>query len=194
MDIKQFETLKATIPDNIIGQFIGIVGVTNSQFSAQYKSMGYKKITRYNVQLTKKKFLDAVNTSTGAESMGVEFKSKRESFYEHEKLEFFEHLRSNPDKKYLRLVWDNDKHNTVKSVYVDPSGRVIGESVEAVKDFITPSAYKKATEGYGREKVMRDMGISVNENDIGIDSIAELKICGQHIIDAELNKYIDYVR
>ncbi len=194
MNIKQFETLKVTIPDNIVGQFIGIVTVTNSQFSAYYKNEGYKKITRYNVQLTKKKFLDVVNTSTGAESMGVEFKSKRESFYEHEKLEFFEHLRSNPDKKYLRLVWDNDKHNTVKSVYVDPKGRVIGETADDVKDFITPSAYKKAVEGYGRDKVMRDMGINVNENDVGIDNIAELKICGQHIIDPELEKYIDFIR
>jgi hypothetical protein len=194
MDNKQFETLKVTLPDNITGQFIGLITVTNSQFTANCKKSGYKKITRYNVQLTKKTFLEVVNTSTGASEAGIEFKSKRESFYEHEKLDFFEHLRSNPDKKYLRLVWDNDSHNTVKSVYVDPNGRIIGDSIESVKAFVTPSAYKSATEGYGRGKIMKEIGVNVNENDISIDNIAELKICGQHIIDPILEGFIDYIR
>lgn len=195
MKQNSYNDLQQNLKNNIFGQFIGVVVVSDSQFSAEYKAKGYKKVTRYNVQLSKKNFLEVVNTSTGAQDVGVEFHRKRDSYYESELLNgFFEHLKSNPDKKYIKIVWDNDKHNSVESCYVDGDGNILGTKIDDVKSYVTGSAYKKATEGYGREKIMREMDIHVNEIDVHVENIAELKVAGFHVIDTDLEKYIPLVR
>ena len=196
MKLNQYEILKQVLPDNICGQFISAVIVSDSSFTAAAKARGCRKVTKVAVQLSKKNFIETVNTSTGAVEVGVEFKAKRESYYEDEKLNgFFRHLTSKPEKKYVRLVWDEDKKNTVTSVYVDGDGNILGENMtdEKVKPLILPSAIKKATEGYGREKVMRAMDISVHELDVKVENVARLKICGQEIVDGDLSNYLAYV-
>jgi hypothetical protein len=179
---------------SIFGQFVGVVSVSSSQFDAAHKKLGYKKVTRYNVRIAKKSFLSTVNTSTGAQAVGVVFTPKRDSYYEDEYSGLLEHLKADPEKKYVRLVWDSDKRNTVESCYVDGDGNIIGTSIEDVRNFITPSAYKKATEGYGRQVHQKAMGIEVHEVDIGYENIAELKVCKIHMIDKALKKYIPLVR
>lgn len=178
----------------IYGQFVGVVAVSDSQFSATYKKLGYKKVTRYNVRISKKSFLETVNTSTGAQEVGVEFTPKRDSYYNNIYSGLLEELKADANKKYVRLVWDTDKSNTVETCYVDGDGNIIAEDVETAKPFITPSAYKKATEGYGRQVHQRAMNIDVREVDISFENIAEIKVCGIHMVDDLLKKYIPFVR
>lgn len=197
MNNTQFEGLKSTLTDKkLFGQFVGIVTVTGKDlFTAANFKAGYRVVTRWNVRISKKEYVEVVNSSTGAVELGATFTPLRPSYYEGEAQGiFFSHLISNPEKKYIRIVFDADTTPEVKSVYVDPQGNVIGDCIESVKDLITPSAYKKATEGYGREKVLRTAGINVEPRSFCAENVAELTICGNVVIDALLKHFIKYVK
>ena len=177
------------------GQYIGAIIVSDSGFKAEYKKLGYRKVSRYNVQIQKKNYVNVVNSSTGAQKIGATFEPLRESYYNDEGLNgMFANLKKDNDKKYVKLTWDNDKNNTVETCYVDGDGNIIGQTLEDVKDYMTPSHVKSLTEGYGRTKVMKVAGIEVRHIQVKIENIAVLKIGGKIFTDVSLDVYRTYVK
>lgn len=177
------------------GQFFGAVFRSDNGFKAEYKKQGYCKVTRLNVQIQKKNYVQVLNTTTGAEKAGIDFKPLRESHYNDEGLNgMFCSLKSNGEKKYVKFVWDDDKNNTCVSVYVDGDGNIIGESLDDVKHMMTPSYLKSLNGEYGRDKVKKAAGIKVRQIQVKIENIAELRVGGKTYIDELLKHIIPYVK
>ena len=192
MNKTQFDTLKHDLPDNIFGQKIGMVLVSDSGLNASAKKSGIRKVTRYNVAISKRSHVDIINTTTGAEKIGATFSQLAESNYDSEKLNgFLCHLKTDDTKKYVTLRWDDDKTNIHNTVYVDINLNVIAETFEQAKtlDIFTPSYIKSIEEGYGRTAVLKTADINVQTITVKIENIAVLKVCGHEVIDNNLTNY-----
>ena len=120
------------IDDAIFGQKIGFIAVTEPKVQKEFKEMGIKKVQHLVCTISKRSYLELVNTSTGIEELGVEVKSKRESFYENEKLGgLLSHLKKDPDRmKYLVVKFDTDDNRTHiqhvgEAIYVDKDMNVL---------------------------------------------------------------------
>ena len=198
MDINQYTELRDTTDDKIFGQFVGIVTVTgDTTFPAKLWKEGYRIVTRWNVRISKRGFIGLLNSSTGAIETGIEFKPLQDSLYNSEKLGgFFSNLKSNPDRKYIKIVFDADKSPDTKAVYVAPDGSEIGDSIESIKHLISQKVYdKKVNENQSvRETVKKDAGIDVRYRPFKIENIAEITINGKTVIDPILAGYLKYVK
>ena len=194
MNITQYNSLKNSLSDNIYGQKIGLVIVTQSGMSAPMARQGYRKVSRYNAPISKRSYLEVVNTSTGAKEVGAEFKQIGTPRYESEKLNgFFSHLISKPDKKYLRLCLDMEKSHVINSVYVQGTTIVADTFEDACKlGLFTNSYIKGRNQEYGREKVMKAADIHVKPLSIKIENIALIRVSGHEEIDPLLANYLAF--
>jgi len=198
MTLDQYTNLRDTTDDKIYGQFVGIVTVTgDTTFPAKLWKGGYRIVSRWNVRISKRGFIELLNSSTGAVETGIEFKPLEEGLYNSEKLGgFFSNLKSNPERKYIKVLFDTDKTPDIKSVYVAPDGSVIGTTIESIKHLISQKVYdKKVNENQSvRETVKKDADINVKYRPFKIENVASITVCGMTVIDENLKDYIQFVK
>lgn len=195
MNIEQYIQLTGQLSDNIFGQKFSFVYVNDFRNSIrrEFKDREIKKVSYILAHIAKKSYYDMANTSTGLKKLGVEMKQLRESQYNYEKLNgLFASLKSNPEKKYILVRYDNDpdrKNIEVKKVvYIDKNNQVL--DVKTVESMMTPSSLKHKNNEYGRSAKLE---LSVGFKVFKWSDIAKIKIAGQEMSDNLLNKYSKYV-
>lgn len=177
MNLDQFN--EACALENIMGQFVSLVTVTDQKDNVkkEFKDLGVRKISRFQVHIRKKHYIELLNTSTGAAEMGIEFKPKRDSFYNHEAHEgFFCNLKSNPDKKYIEIRWNENDKEIDDSVLIDKDNNILKDDV--LKD----SARSPRT------VLAEQLGVYIRQ--FKIESIALMRIAGKEFIDDKLKDYL----
>jgi hypothetical protein len=184
MDNFQYSVLKEKIYSNresVAGQFISILSVTDAEVKKEYKTLGIKKVSRFQAHIISSNYIELNNKSERVSELGIELKAKRPSYYENESKDgFFRCLKSNPDKKYLGVKYDTEKnHSKVFDVfYVDENGKYLLDSEKYLKE-------KKSS---GRED---ELQLTVRERDFKVESIACIRIAGEEVIDSSLLKYTE---
>lgn len=194
MNNVQFDQLQGDLSgEKLYGQFLGLTLVTDNGFAAASRKAGWRKVTVYNVQLMKKSYFDVVNTSTGAVEAGIEIHALRDSHYESEGHHgFFSHLASDPNKKYVRVVYDANKSHAPKTIYLNAMGEIV--SYEEAEAHFTDS-YRTKMRGEdepktARAKVLNAADIDVRFVPAKVENIAVLKVGGVEVRDPNLKHYL----
>ena len=188
MNQTQYAQLRDTLEEkNIFGQFVSIIVKSDNGFNAAAKRAGWTKVTTYkSLHVPKKGYIETLNTSTGAIEAGVEFSALRESYYNSEAANgFCSHLKSNPDEKYIRILYDRDKSDPARTVYVSPEGNIISD-VKQVEHLFTDSYRKKRAgepSNTPRGQVIAGAEIDVRFLPVKIANVVRLKVSGMDFQD-----------
>ena len=176
MNTKQFEEIMQL--STVFGQFVSILSVTDQEKNLlpEYKNKGIKKVTKFQAHVRKQSYIEVLNTSTGAVELGLEFKPKRESFYNdigHNG--FCRSLKKDPSKLYLEIRFNDKDVSPEFSILVDDAGKVY------------PNTILKEKTKTARQELIDKFEISIRQ--FKVESIARIRIAGLDLIDPALDKY-----
>lgn len=178
MNVSQFEQIQKK--ENIFGQWVSLVTVTDQDKNVkpEYKGRGIKNVSKFQAHIRKQSYMDVLNTSTGAVELGLEFKPKRESYYNdigHNG--FLRSKKSDPSCLYIELRFNEKDKEPDVSVLIDDTGKVYDFSILKEKSLSK------------RGELVAACDISVKQ--FKIESIARLKVAGLDLIDESLKDYIN---